>query len=297
MAADTELSALATATSVDYLYGISGGVSKKIAPQDAATPVNPITYVGTPTGLNILIASQTLVRNAHAYSGLAATFTGLTLDGLTELGFGATKIIQSTGSGFSSAALTVVDFGEARVLNGGFTGTLNAVTTFTADSLERSFGNWAMSIDALQTMSLPAFVGGEIAWTANALTSLSLPLYEDDGGSGFLLTANSLTTLSLPSVVSIDFGINMVAASLQTFSLGSTLKSVGSDVSIAGAALNQASVDGVLVRLAALNGTGGTTSYDGFTVDLSGGTSATPGATGLTAKATLEGRGNTVTVN
>jgi hypothetical protein len=163
------------------------------------------------------------------------------------------------------------------------------------DALNDILGDY--SLDALQTMSLPAFVGGEIAWTANALTSLSLPLYEDDGGSGFLLTANSLTTLSLPSVVSIDFGINMVAASLQTFSLGSTLKSVGSDVSIAGAALNQASVDGVLVRLAALNGTGGTTSYDGFTVDLSGGTSATPGATGLTAKATLEGRGNTVTVN
>jgi hypothetical protein len=70
----------------------------------------------------------------------------------------------------------------------------------------------------------------------------------------------------------------------------------GGDVTITVCNLNQASVDGLLVLLAGLDGTGGTTSYDTHIVDLSG-NCAIPSATGLAAKTTLEGRGNTVTVN
>jgi hypothetical protein len=64
-----------------------------------------------------------------------------------------------------------------------------------------------------------------------------------------------------------------------------------------GMALNQTSVDGILVSLAALNGTGGTTAYSSHTVNLSGGTSSTPSSIGLTAKTTLVARGCTVTTN
>jgi hypothetical protein len=61
-------------------------------------------------------------------------------------------------------------------------------------------------------------------------------------------------------------------------------------------ALNQASVDDLLVRLAALDGTGLTTAYSSKTVTILG-TSAAPSATGLAAKATLAARGCTVTHN
>jgi hypothetical protein len=112
---------------------------------------------------------------------------------------------------------------------------------------------------------------------------------------------NALTTLNLPALVLVGAGgINMgggLANLLATFSMGSTLKSIGGNVSFAGCALNQASVDGILVSLAALDGTGGTTAYSSKTVTLTGGTNSTPSATGLTAKATLQGRGCTVTNN
>ena len=68
---------------------------------------------------------------------------------------------------------------------------------------------------------------------------------------------------------------------------------------ITNAALNQASVDGILTALAYLNGTVNSpyAAYSNKTVNLSGGTSATPSATGLAAKATLVARGCTVTHN
>ncbi|CAB4127862.1 hypothetical protein UFOVP98_66, partial [uncultured Caudovirales phage] len=56
-------------------------------------------------------------------------------------------------------------------------------------------------------------------------------------------------------------------------------------------------VDGVLASLAALDGTGGTTSYDNMTIDLSGGTNAAPDSAGLASIAILTGRGNTVNHN
>jgi hypothetical protein len=66
---------------------------------------------------------------------------------------------------------------------------------------------------------------------------------------------------------------------------------------MSGMKLDQASVDGILVRLAALDGTNGTTAYSSKTILLNGGTSATPSATGIAAKATLVARGCTVTTN
>lgn len=110
----------------------------------------------------------------------------------------------------------------------------------------------------------------------------------DFGGTG-------LTAASFPALVSsgrIHFsGTPVVTASFPV------LLSVNEDVLFVDCALNEASVDGILEKLASLDGTGGTTLYENRNVSLFGGTNAVPGAAGLTAKATLEGRGCTVTVN
>ena len=66
---------------------------------------------------------------------------------------------------------------------------------------------------------------------------------------------------------------------------------------MSGMKLNQASVDSILVSLAALDGTNGTTAYSSKTILLNGGTSSAPSATGLAAKATLQARSCTVTTN
>jgi len=64
-----------------------------------------------------------------------------------------------------------------------------------------------------------------------------------------------------------------------------------------GMKLDQASVDGILVSLAALDGTNGTTAYSSKTINLSGGTSSAPSATGLAARTVLLARSCTVTTN
>jgi hypothetical protein len=118
--------------------------------------------------------------------------------------------------------------------------------------------------------------------------------------AGYIAPYNlpSLTSMEFPAIVTIGEYIALIdsTGALTTFTLGSGLKSVGGNVTMTNPPLNQASVNGLLVRLAALDGTGGTTSYDSYIVDLSG-NCAIPSATGLAAKTTLEGRGNTVTVN
>ena len=57
-----------------------------------------------------------------------------------------------------------------------------------------------------------------------------------------------------------------------------------------GCALNQTSIDNILISIAAAGTSSGT-------LNMTGGTNATPSATGLAAKATLVGRGWTVTHN
>jgi hypothetical protein len=145
---------------------------------------------------------------------------------------------------------------------------------------------------ALTTLSLPALtsVGVDVARTVYtngkispttmaALTSFTMPVIQVIGSS---------------SNASISF-ISGTAA-LATFTMGSSLRRVEGSVIFTSAALNQASVDGILVRLAALDGTGLTTAYSTKTVTITG-TSSTPSATGLTAKAILVARGCTVTHN
>ena len=117
-----------------------------------------------------------------------------------------------------------------------------------------------------------------------ALTSLSVPAIERIG-----------TAITSGNAIQINAG----TGALTTFELPATLKQVGDtagNVVITSAALNQASVDSILIRLAALNGTGGTMAFSNRTVTITG-TSAAPSSTGLAAKATLVARGCTVTHN
>ena len=75
------------------------------------------------------------------------------------------------------------------------------------------------------------------------------------------------------------------------------IKWVNGNVNFNGCALNQTSIDSILVKLASLDGTNGTTTFSSRTVDLSGGSNAIPSQTGLDAKSVLEGRGCNVNVN
>lgn len=115
---------------------------------------------------------------------------------------------------------------------------------------------------------------------------------------------DALVTLSLPSIeriygkieITLGFEWDTGPVNFTTLTLGDGLLEVGGDVLVDDGALTEACVDHILVKLAGLNGTNGTVSYDNKSVTLTGGAAA-PSATGLAAKATLEGRGCTVTHN
>jgi hypothetical protein len=77
----------------------------------------------------------------------------------------------------------------------------------------------------------------------------------------------------------------------------SYFKGVSGQIIWTGNAFTQATVDNLLVNVAAMDGTNGKFLYSNNTINLSGGTNSTPSATGLAAKATLVSRGCTVTHN
>lgn len=120
----------------------------------------------------------------------------------------------------------------------------------------------------------------------------------------FSLNTVGVTTLSFPKVEIVYNSFTLDGTSnvpLTQFTFGDTLKQYGqggmnaTGLTIA-TGLNQASVDNILIRLAALDGTNGTTLLNNRSINL-GGSNASPSATGLTAKATLISRSCSVTTN
>lgn len=107
----------------------------------------------------------------------------------------------------------------------------------------------------------------------------------------------SITTLDLSSLVQCAYISIYNNPLLEELTLSESLLGLNYGINANGNALTQSCVDNILVRLAALDGTNGTTSFDNGPVTLNGGTNAAPSAIGLAAKAILEGRGCTVTTN
>jgi hypothetical protein len=130
------------------------------------------------------------------------------------------------------------------------------------------------------------------------VTNFELPLAEYIGGSINVYNSSAVEDVDLPLLKIVGSqGLNIRDNSLLESINIASLLSVGGDGSFENNALLQATVDHILVVLAGLDGTGGTTSYDNHFINLTGGTNASPSGTGLAAKTTLEGRGNTVIVN
>lgn len=139
------------------------------------------------------------------------------------------------------------------------------------------------------------------AWLTHALSNELGPVEATILDSIFFAGDTEITEYINTVVIEVQYYINFEdCSSLVNFECPS-LQAIGTvddgTVTFIGCALPQGVVDAILVQLAGLDGTNGTTLYENETVNLSGGTNAIPSATGLTAKATLEGRGCTVTVN
>ncbi len=269
--------------------------------------------------LSSLTASSTLSLPALKYINGALTPVGsfssvtITANSLLYVGgnfgpgtFGtinATSLTYIRGNFATSMNPVTLNVPSLVTLFGNMTMTFGAMTSFIATSLTTIQTSMVTTFTVLTNLNLPALVtvvNAAFQPTAPLCTSVTLTNLSVIG-TNITCSFAILTSLSFPAltVVGNNSGgtITITAANMTTFSMGGGLQYVGGNVTLTGMKLNQASVDGILVSLAALDGTGGTTAYSGLTVNLSGGTSSAPSATGLAAKATLVARSCTVTTN
>jgi hypothetical protein len=237
------------------------------------------------TDLAASIPNLQIVGNRFRVLG-ASSILNLNFTSLTHIG---TDLSISSSN---SAVVTSINFSNLVSVGGNISITSqSAITSFNFNSLATCFA--AITISGLTSLTSISFPSLTTLNNNNVSTAL------------IVSTCAALTSFTLPNIVRIYSSgstcINFTSgtANLTTFSFGSGLKQVGGtlgNVVFTSCALNQASVDNILVRLAALDGTNGTTAFLSRTVTITG-TSSTPSATGLAAKATLQGRGCTVTTN
>jgi len=200
---------------------------------------------------------------------------------------------------YSFPALTTID----RSLTIGST----SVTTINLQSLV-SVGNAGLTfvssplLTSLNLNSLTTVSSNCVFTLGNGLTTLNLPSLATVLGVITIQSDTALTTVSMPALVSVSGNItsNSGLGNIVNFTLGTLgiLLNVAGNVTVSNQSLNSTSVNNILINLAALDGTGGTTLYGaGRTVTLNGGTNAAPSGAGATAKTTLQGRGVTVNTN
>jgi hypothetical protein len=226
----------------------------------------------------------------------------VTITGLTPASkLTGTEVLAIDQSG-STVKTTVQDV--ANLAGGGFT--LTTVGTLgTSPSVMYSVGSkfYASTAAGIQTLSyfshpiISLFGSGFSPAFSGTLSSITI-----SGVSYLEINAeniSSLVTVNLPELTSIvtNYGGVPVNISFQGCSSLTTLNipslNYVSDsifMNYQGNAFSEATVDNLLVLLAA------TTSVDGYLI-LSQGTNAAPSSTGLAAKATLEGRGWSVSTN
>jgi hypothetical protein len=248
---------------------------------------------------------------------------------LTSLSFPELRYLSSGSIGASAPNITTFLMPKLKTVQVNFTPSLGNVTTFNLMNLVSATEGFTPTVSSLTSLSLPnlTYVGGTFGGTSSfplvasmdlsglkvignwnatqmgALTSLNLPSLEKFIGSSAntmnITAAALLTSYSTPALVTSRGAISLTGTALANVTLGTVgiLKRL-LNVTITGAALTSTSVNNILILLASLDGTNGTTLWGaGRTVNLSGGTSATHSGAGSAARTTLLARGATVTTN
>ncbi len=310
-----------TSLSLPALTTISGAFSPTMSALTTSLSLNSLTAINATFSLTLNALTSLSLNSLTAMNGSFSP----TMNALTSLSLDSLETVSGEFAPTMNA-LTSLSLSSLTTISGSFVTTMSALTSLSLDSLATVSGAFEPTLDALTSLSLPAFTSGGFYPNVDSCTSMSLPLWHDDGageGFGFSTAATainfpslvdvtggwyenggagyaSVLTFDFPAIVTLAGGVVIgTATSCTALNLGSGLQSAGTntDFKFQNAALTQASVDDILMKLAALDGTGGTTIFQNQTVNLSGGTSASPGASGITAAATLTGRGCTVVTN
>lgn len=275
---------------------------------------NTIQFVGnsctTFTASSLALASGSVsfvafaALTSFALNALTTCGNALSLVGLSAItSFSMTGLVTVVGALTLPSSTACATYSFPALTSAGSITTGSAVYGATLTTLA-----FAALTDVGEPSATQNATGINLSGTHNSVTTLTLSALANVNVSttGILISnMGALTTLNLGALVNINNGtgssvsITTGCAALATLTFGAVgvTKKITGNIIISSCALNQASVDGILARLVALDGTGGTTLYTGAKTVTITGTSATPSATGLTNKATLVGRGITVTTN
>lgn len=295
-----------------------------------STLASPLTSLAFPNLVGVGNFSPNLLESLTTLDlGNLATvignFTPNIMNALTTLTLTNLRMVATSFSPANMSALTTLS-APALVTTGSVSiSTLGGLQVFDLPLLKSIGSSLSLSsFPALTSFSLPSleYVGSFLqissmtaltAFDCSALRVLgNTALFSDLGfitsldfsnlvyiSSGLTISlCSSLTSLDVSSLVTCSaFTISNGTPNLATITMPppGTLKTASNFI-ISSCALTQQSVDDILVALAALDGTNGTTVYTGRTVTLTG-TSSLPSATGLAAIAMLVARGCTVTTN
>jgi hypothetical protein len=297
-----------TGLNLPQLSTVIGNFSPSILPALTGFSLPQLTTVGGGFSPNImsaltsLSAPQLTTVGGSFGPGSMAALTGFSFPQLTTVGGAFNPTNMAALTGFSMPQLTTV--------GGTFNpNTMAALTGFSFPQLTVVGGLFQPSnLSSLTSISMPQLltVGTNLQpATMASLANLNLPQLARIGGS-IAMAGTSVPALSgftLPSITGIASNITITptAGNFSGLFFGTGLRNAGGNVTITSQRLILPSVENILIRLAALDGTAGTTVYGaGRTVNLSGGTSAGVAALGPAAsgaRATLLARTVTVTMN
>ena len=254
------------------------------------------TYNNTLVNTPQFPALETVQNTMYMYYN-SATQNTMTFDSLRYVGY--LSIYQNDGmlAGPEFPALTSMDYFDMNNNNNMIDPpTFPVLETMT--SAIQFFGHGALT----SAPALPSLVtSGYIQINDNPLMANGFnfsSLVTVNGSINFDNNVSLTVSPTFPLLQTINGAFTMDNNPLLTSGLSfPALKTLIGNFSLNGCGFDQTTINNLLVKLASLNGSNGTTSYDNSIIYLNGGTNAIPSGAGLAAKTTLEGRGCTVYVN
>lgn len=192
----------------------------------------------------------------------------------------------------------VTDFSAAWIYCSSMTGPFPLIDTSSGTNFSGAWAGCSSMSGPFPLIDTSSGTDFTFAWGECSSMSGPFPPIDTSNGTDFSYAWASCSSMSGPfPLIDTSNGTNFssawaVCSSLTSFPAGmfDTCPATNFADAFVGCALNQTSIDNILVSIAAAGTSGGT-------LNMTGGTNATPSATGLAAKATLVGRGWTVTHN
>lgn len=281
-----------TSVTVTINSGTALNQSVNTGSSQTSLVMNTIQYITGALSLNTSITNFS-ANNLYAVNSISsqANLSTFSLPSLVYC-FGSLQLTSNN--------VPNVNFNSLQLIGAIFTLSTNTtISSLNLPALTTLYGNLSFSgLTAITSINFPVLTtiintaGGPaaiIGWTSmGSLTSFSIPSIQ-------IIASNTTGT----SLISLTSG----TAALTTFNIGTSLLRFEKTTALntgnwimTSCALNQTSVDNILVQLAKLDGTNGTTLLSNRIITITG-TSSAPSATGNAAKATLVARGCIVTTN